>query len=156
MAWGDIRTGDMWASELLTINTIYPTTDIVFNFRNTTPNYTGVERVEVVMFNCPEWGISVNEITLLDYNITALNGKHLTSIYPTITSCDSLVKACIFRPVNFSLSILSLRFQLSSASTWVHLAEVSFYGASPTCPLGIILNPPTTAPPTTTFGQYIV
>ncbi len=55
--------GDMWASQLLTLNTDYPITDIGFDFR-ATPDYAGVERVEVVMFNCPEWGISVESIIL--------------------------------------------------------------------------------------------
>ena len=46
--------GDMWASQLLTINTAANTAEITFDF-TTTPDYTGVGRVEVVMFNCPEW-----------------------------------------------------------------------------------------------------
>ena len=46
--------GDMWASQLLTINTTANTAEITFDFTDT-PDYTGVGRVEVVMFNCPEW-----------------------------------------------------------------------------------------------------
>ncbi len=49
--------GDMWASQLLTINTTESNIDITFNFRNITPSYDGLESVEVVMFNCPEWVI---------------------------------------------------------------------------------------------------
>ncbi len=60
--------GDMWASQLLTINTeddssIIDKIDITFDFQAKL-NYIGVERVEVVMFNCPEWGISVDSIFL--------------------------------------------------------------------------------------------
>ncbi len=58
--------GDMWASQLLTLYTdslIPDITDITFDFE-ATPGYVGVERVEVVMFNCPEWGISVDSIIL--------------------------------------------------------------------------------------------
>ncbi len=55
--------GDMWASQLLTINGDSHTTPITFDFE-AAPGYVGVERVEVVMFNCPEWGISVDSITL--------------------------------------------------------------------------------------------
>ena len=47
--------GDMWASRLLTINTTANTAEITFDF-TATPDYTGVGKVEVVMFNCPEWG----------------------------------------------------------------------------------------------------
>ncbi len=54
--------GEMWASQLLTINIesdsyITDETDITFEFQ-VTPDYVRVERVEPVMFNCPEWGIS--------------------------------------------------------------------------------------------------
>ena len=43
--------GDMWASQLLTITSHI--IQIVFNLTDT-PNYTGVEVVEVVAFTCPE------------------------------------------------------------------------------------------------------
>ena len=42
--------GDMWASRLLTINTTANTAEITFDF-TATPDYTGVERVEVVMLS---------------------------------------------------------------------------------------------------------
>ncbi len=131
--------GDMWASQLLTINTDNPTTGITFDFE-ATPDYVGVQRVEVVLFNCPEWGISVDTITLYGSN-TISSRNILDTISPTITSCDSLVRVCIS---GSTLTALTLRFQLSSASTWVHLAEVSFYGASPTCVPDSVLNPPLT------------
>ncbi len=142
--------GDTWASQLLTINTDSPTTDITFDFQ-ATPGYVGVERVEVVMFNCPEWGISVDIITLYRSTTTTLIGNVLTTINPIITSCDSLVRVCISRSVSSTLTALTLRFQLSSASTWVHLAEVSFYGAGPTCSPDSILNPQPITPPLTTI-----
>ncbi len=138
--------GDIWASQLLTINTDSPTTDITFDFEATL-DYVGVERVEVVMFNCPEWGISVDRITLRGSTTPASIGSIFTTISPTITSCDSLVRVCISRSFSSTLTALTLRFQLSSASTWVHLAEVSLYGAGPTCPPDTILNQ--TPPPTT-------
>ncbi len=149
--------GDMWASLLLTINTDSPTTDITFDFQ-VTPGYVGVERVEVVMFNCPEWGISVDSIILYGSNTPTLIGNILATISPTITSCDSLVRVCISRSVSSTLTPLTLRFQLSLASTWVHLAEMSFYGAGPTCPSESILNPPTTPPLTTisSMTNYIL
>ncbi len=145
--------GDMWASQLLTINTDSPTTDTTFDFEATT-GYVGVQRVEVVMFNCPEWGISVDNITLHGSTTTTLIGSILATITPAITSCDSLVRVCIS---SYTLTTLTLRFQLSSASTWVHLAEVSFYGAGPTCTPDIILNPlPITPPLTTILGKDIL
>ena len=84
----------MWASQLLTINTTANTADITFDFTDT-PDYTGVRRVEVVMFNCPEWGISVKTISLFDATSTSGSRTFVTSISPTTTSCDSLVRVCI-------------------------------------------------------------
>ncbi len=127
---------DMWASQLLTIRF---TTNITFDFQ-ATPGYVGVQRVEVVMFNCPEWGISVDNITLYEFTTATISS-------PIISSCDSLVRVFISRSVSFEL--LTLSFQLSSASTWVHLAEVSFYGAGPNCPPDRIQN----TPPSTILGQ---
>ena len=46
----------MWASQLLTMRTVASSTEITFDFTDT----VGVERVEVVMFNCPQWGIGVH------------------------------------------------------------------------------------------------
>ena len=65
-------------------------------------------RVEVVMFNCPEWGMEVQ-------------GEAIT---PTITSCDSLEQVCL--SVRTDMSLLTLEFTLSLNSHWVHLAEVIF------------------------------
>ncbi len=141
--------GDMWASQLLTINTYSPTTDITFDFE-ATPSYVGVQRVEVVMFNCPEWGISVDSIILYGSTNKTSIGNIFAIISPTITSCDSLVRVCLS---GSTLTALTLRFHLSSASTWVHLAEVSFYGAGPTCPPDTILNPPLT---TISTGKPII
>ncbi len=146
--------GDMWASQLLTINTDSLTTDITFDFE-AAPGYFGVRRFEVVMFYCPVWGISVDSITLYESTCGASIRNILATISPTITSCDSLVRVCISRPVSSTLTALSLRFRLSTASTWVHLAEVSFYGAGPTCPPDNILDsiPPT--PPLTSKIYYM-
>ncbi len=145
-----VLDGDMWASQLLTINTDSLTTDITFDFEDTT-GYVGVRRVEVVMFNCPECGISVDSIILYGSTTTTSIGNALTTINPNITSCDSLVRVCISESVSSTLTALTLRLQLSPASTWVHLAEVSFYGAGPTCPPDRILNLP---PSTLSTGNF--
>ena len=62
--------GDIWASQLLTINTTANTAEITFDLTDTS-DYTGVGRVEVVMFNCPEWRISVRAINLYDTTSTS-------------------------------------------------------------------------------------
>ncbi len=73
--------GDMWARQLLTMNTTESSIDITFNFRNITPNYDGLGRVEVVMFNCPEWGISVDNITLFGTTRASSIGSFLSTRY---------------------------------------------------------------------------
>ncbi len=79
--------GDMWASQLLTINTTRLTTHVTFDFQDT-PGYVaiGVQRVEVVMFNCPEWGISVDSITLYGSTIQQhqLEMLLLPSVLPSL------------------------------------------------------------------------
>ncbi len=138
----DELDGDMWASQLLTMNTTDSSIDITFNFLNTSQSYDELGRIEVVMFNCPEWGISVDNITLLESNNNSrIIENCLVDISPNNTSCASLIRVCISGSVNCSqaintstLQVLTLRFQLSPASTWVHLAEVTFYDDDITCP----------------------
>ena len=135
--------GDMWASQLLTINTMDPNITIIFNFADT-PGYDRVERVEVVMFNCPQWGIATTDIILSG---AIAQGQPLKT-FQTIsvssnTSCDSLVRVLISATV--SLPVLALQFILLPNSDWVHFAEVTFYASN------ITLTPLTTAPDTTTM-----
>ena len=47
-----------------------------------------VGRVEVIIFNCPEWGISVESIEML------VNYGERYIMFPNTTSCRSLVSLC--------------------------------------------------------------
>ena len=114
--------GDMWASQLLAIEAPGNSVEFTFNFADT-PGYTGVRGVEVVMFNCPEWGISVESLTL---RATSETRNILTTISVTTTSCDSLARVQLPRTISSSLQVITLQFNLPSTSTWVHLAEVTF------------------------------
>ena len=50
--------GDMWASQLLTMEKFSASMIAIdFHFRNN-PKFMRVDRVEVVMFNSPQWGRS--------------------------------------------------------------------------------------------------
>ena len=71
-----------WASQLLTINSSMAR--ITFDFTRT-PGFVRVERIVLVLFNCPEWGISVQSVQLL------ANGGVVGIINLRVTSCDSLV-----------------------------------------------------------------
>ena len=132
--------GDMWASQLLTVQ-ITSSTDIFFDFRET-PGFTEVERVEIVMFNCPEWGIGVETIQLFEQNVLVLT--RVLSI--DVTSCDSLVRVCL--PYRTTTPAFNLRF-LSPDAYWVHLAEVTFLDRSATCPPDIVITATPTDPTTT-------
>jgi hypothetical protein len=119
----------MWASQLLTFNAIVANRrDIVSEFI-LVPNYVGVERIELVMFNCP---ISALTITILSAPSLSEFPSSLVTSNVLITSCDSLVRVCIsvFTP----LPVIYLRFIPPPGSTWVHLAEVKFYDSGSTCP----------------------
>ena len=125
--------GDMWASQLLTVPGVL---ELRFPINQ---NFVDIARAEVVMFNCPEWGIGVETIG---------DGENFRSVQPSLTSCDSLVRVCIPLTTNpGSRYTLELR-----APNWAHIAEVTFYTTSdgaPTCPPdAIITNTSTEAPDT--------
>ena len=150
--------GDMWASQLLALQLHNPNRrDILLVFRGT-PNYTGVE---LVMFNCPEWGIALDNIEL--WGATSLGGTTRSprgSFRPTITSCDSLMGVCTISSFVQSETVTILQFTPTTGSNRTYLAEVRFYGdSSPdtiiTAPLPDTTTPPpsdttTPSPPDTT------
>ena len=127
-----------WASQLMIlqdpiIRLFYSALNrLSFDF-SATPNYSGVERVEVVMFNCPMWGSSgYFEIETRNYHSDAL-------VVPTISSCNSLLKICI--PFETASSVINLRFYFSGVYRWVHIAEVSFYNNISPCPQSFTIIP---------------
>ena len=131
---GDIPTltgldGGMWASQLLTLRLMNSSTEITFNFTDN----IDLARVEVVMFNCPQWGIGVQNITVYE-NMTDILSKQTGNI----TSCEYLVKTCIMAP--FSSPTVSLKFNRLTTSRWVHLAEVTFHTSTSECPPDTIIS----------------
>ena len=136
--------GDMWASQLLTLQRIISTRPFVlFDFTDTAGCVGLSGRLEVVMFNCPEKGISTSTIRVRTSSSPLVNPTTLTDIKINITSCDSLVRVCT--SIATVLPSISLLFDTSDI---VYLAEVTFYAASSsyTCPPDTII---TTAPPDT-------
>ena len=118
--------GDMWASQLLTLNST-GSIEIAFSFSI----FQIVRlRVELVMFNCPEWGISVQSISIRDVDgIVIGSSGDLNSI----TSCDSLVRLCV-PATDINPLVVTVQFDLDTGSNWVHLAEVTIYNDDTTCP----------------------
>ena len=139
--------GHMWAGQLLTMQTMQSLTYVIFDFTDT-PGYDRVRRVEVVMFNCPQWGIATTDIHLLEATARGqrFNNLGLISV-SSLTSCKYLVRVCLSATV--SQPVIGLQFDLDQDSDWVHLAEVTFYPRGSTCPPNVILYPPTIPPPDT-------
>ena len=139
--------GDMWASQLLTLHSVG---SIMVAFSFSIIQIVRL-RVELVMFNCPEWGISVQSVKLNDMPVT---GNNMNSF----ASCDSLVRLCVPATAINSL-VVTVQFDLGTDSNWVHLAEVIFYDDNTTCPPNTIIttemNTATNTPTITTQKMTI-
>ena len=105
----------------------------------------------VALFNCPEWGIATSRITI---HTSQLDYSRSKVIDLTLTSCDSLVRVCLHIDPKHVLG--TLKFNPRPGSNWIHLAEVTFYTDTSTCPPDTVLNhhptpslPPSTAAVTT-------
>ena len=92
-----------------------------------------IRRVEVVLFNCPQWGtVTKINISFLRTEYSYYRSAH-SNVLPTLFSCDSLVKVCI--PVDFNSTAIKLDFShYYYSKVHTHLAEVSFYEDSSPCP----------------------
>ena len=88
------------------------------------------------MFNCPEWGISVQNISLRDNDGIVIGSSGGLN---SITSCDSLVRLCV-PATAINPRVVTIQFDLGTDSNWVHLAEVTFFNDSTTCPPDTIIT----------------
>jgi len=141
----------LWASQLLTLQQPANASrvDIVFDF-TATPGYGGVELVEVVMFNCPQWGIAVQTIAVRNAPMMSALRQTIGNHQPNLdlSSCDSLVRLCL--PVTFTMDpFIELQFTNHLPGGLMYLAEVTFStsAANPCCTPG----PITTVPSCTTM-----
>ena len=135
--------GDVWASQLFIMGGPQPVKYISFHF--TASDFTRVRRVEVVLFNCPGWGISVQTIQL--------NTSTPSTVQPMITSCDSLVRVCLSLTQPNTERGLRLDFTPHTGSNWVHIAEVTFRESGFTCLQEFLFTPP---PPDTTTPRCLL
>ena len=113
--------GNTWAGQLMITQ---GSRHYYFGFTN----ITQVRRLEVVVFNCPQWDTNVYYI-----EVSARRNRGFTfppEYFIPVYSCDSLVKVCI--PIDINSSKIRLGFK--SQRNYVHLAEVAFYGSSTPCP----------------------
>ena len=140
--------GDSWADQLLTLNTaLLEEKDTLIQL--SLPNIKRL-RLEVALFNCPEWGIATSRITIQTSQLFHQDYSRSKDIDPTLTSCDSLVRVCM--PIDTKHTLGNLRFDPPPGSNWTHLAEVTFYTDTSTCPPDTVLNhhPTPSLPPSTT------
>lgn len=131
--------------------TIHPTASkteaVIFDFERTA-SYRGLHGVEVVIFNCPQWGVSAEAISVLgglNYppsstspDFVTINTINIT----TLTSCDSLVRVCV--PVESFIQIIGLQFSLPPDSDWVHPNFTEFTPLVPMTPSLIMTRAITT------------
>ena len=115
--------GDMWASQLLTLNTSTSSASITFDFTNPTDrngptNYAGVSVFEVVMFNCPARGIGTNNVRV------SANDNTFGNIAVS-ESCDYLVRGCNTIFISSLLQLITLSF--SKVHPRLYIAEITFY-----------------------------
>ena len=121
---------DTWAWQLFTLQRVDSKAEVTSDFTDT-PGYTGVWGVEVVMFNCPEWGLAAQEVRLLEINFgvraTVLREENLPS------SCSSLVRVQLCSQHVITSRMIVTQFYLDSNSNFIHIAEMSFYVSPDAC-----------------------
>lgn len=108
-------SGHTWASQLLTVayGLGISVDGIWFEL-----GYNGVTKLEVVLFSCPEWGISSDlNIQIVVRELSGL--KNIASKHVDLTSCESLVRVCI--PVHTQNPNINLRFFGGLGIKWLHL-----------------------------------
>jgi len=125
-----------WAAGLFTVNRSGQSFfHIGFEFSRPV-NFT---RVELDLFNCPEWGIGAQTITVYEYNFGILNfdaviaralNLALGNTTVNTISCTSIVRVVIplELPQNPATSYV-IDFTFDNTAThnqWVHIAEVRF------------------------------
>ena len=123
--------GNTWANQLMILYRPW------FGYNNfiidTATSGTTIGRVEVTIFNCPQWGTGVYRLTIQQYNTISSAYETIAAVHPSVLSCDSLLRVCVM--VNTSSTQLSLTFNRFRSIRYVHISEVAFYESSSPCPL---------------------
>jgi len=131
---------ESWAAGLFTVNNNGQSFHIGFDFSRPV-NFT---KVELDLFDCPEWGIAAQTITVYEYTLGILNffaavARALGHTTASTTSCTSIVRVVtpLELPQNPTPSYV-IDFTFDNTTTniqWVHIAEVRFLEEEDTqCP----------------------
>ena len=125
--------GDTWAKQHLIL---YQPDFAPSSFNldlNIFPSLT-IRRAEVVLFNCPQWGIGAESIQIEYFDERRLRFLSTETVHPTVLSCTSLLRVCI--PLDYPNTLRQIRMHFSpfsGAQQAIHIAEIAFYYSSP-CP----------------------
>lgn len=143
--------GDTWARDLFTLQSSCTTNSTPLSLRfdfSKTLTFSGIGRIEVVLFQCPEWGIHVDSISII------IDDVEVASESISLSSCDSLVRVCLKVGIQEAFPIIYAVFSCPANLTIVqaHIAEVTFYDNSSVCPVAeeIITITEETTPTSTT------
>ena len=114
-----------WANELFTMNRS-GTEEILVSVQLPPGNIIH-DRVELSVFNCPQWGIYAPQVMV--YIAISFNGNSLILIADVTLpdeSCEYLLRFCV--PFNQGVSIqnLNLVFPYQNNSEFVFLGEIAF------------------------------
>ena len=144
---------DTWAEQLMVLvdpfsQDIPPPLQFDIHFINI-PDYTGVTRAEVALFNCPQWRTGLGNIEVSQ--MQTLGNVFTSTIQTPITevSCDTLTNVCITLE-GYTSRLIRISLERLTGAAFVHLAAITFYpsGQSP-CPM----TTTTAANVTTTVAQ---
>ena len=146
-----------WANQLFTMRRDSDrSVGIVISFEVEPVNH---DRMELVIFNCPEHGIYAPVVNI--YIDTFFRPESLGITFKTDqsllrTSCDHLIKFCVEFNRAVSVSFFDLEFPYQNNSDFVFLGEVTFLngGAEP-CDPPELITMPVTRFSSTTEGVYI-
>ena len=135
-----LHEGHAWAFELLTLQP--SSLRDAFSYATNYPDYDGVPitfkfssalrmgEVEVVLFNCPEWDISITSLALYGVSgVYAISGLEIVG-YTSVSnsSCDRLTTVHLDATLSDQqFSSFMLLFGVSGSYTWVDIAEVALY-----------------------------
>ena len=131
---------DDWAAGLFTVNRSGQSS-LYIGFK--LHEYFNLTKVELDLFNCPEWGIAAPSITVYTYSSfnfdrDAAKNLSLGSTTDAATSCNSTVTVCI--PLQLPqnpqcIYIIDFTFNNTPDNIqWVHIAEVRFSEGDQLCP----------------------
>lgn len=122
-------SSNFWANQLLILKPFASShAEISFEWFN---GGVDLARIEIVLFNCPEWGVAAQRIQFI---IPGEPVEFSSITTADITSCDSLVSLCLPLIPVIQFSQARLQFALFPSTQYVSIAEVRLFSDGD-CPI---------------------